>query len=647
MKIPEPLRRHENLAAALLLAGLVLLTYGFTLGLPFFHDDLPIMTWVSRHGWGDVWFSQENHYYRPLAFTFYKLGTLLPLGLRQGVLHSVNLLFLWAGGLLLAKVVQLSGRERRESYLAAVLYLLYPFLSEAVPWITALSHPQVAALTLLGAYGGLKAEREGKMGYWALAFFAALTAPLAHESGAVSAFVFGGIVLFACGWRSPPRLIRVALVAGVNVAIVGARALIPGAYTATDLAGLPDLLPNAFFFLHGLLYPVAPLLQAVLVRWGWHDFTLLTTAGLLLALLLALLAQRGGWRWIAQGLWWWAVAALPAVLALRYAALFVGERTYALAAPGIALLWAGLLVEVPRRLPRRWPRKALLTILVGVLLIQNLAYLHRQRTLYLRLDALYEDVLAAVAEENGALFVNLPAALTWEERTYPLVTDDVVFVPGGYTNLGEFIEVNLGEFREVRAATAPAIFEQTDPFWLSQGPWLEGEALRDFLIQGTVWLGRHDGRGSRFWVDYVGSISESSRPSQPVIAHFEGGPSLHHARVASLPDGRLALTLEWHGVDNVDGTVFVHLRDNTGQVVAQADGAALGGLLPLELWQRYEWIRDVRYLTPPPEARAPFTIQVGVYRGTERFPAFVDGERVPDDVVVVAVVEKIPGRSVD
>lgn len=644
MKIPEPVRRHENLAVALLLAGLVLLTYGFTLGLPFFHDDLPIMTWVNRHGWGDVWFSQENRYYRPLAFTFYKLGTLLPLGLRQGALHGVNLLFLWAGGLLLAKVVQLSGRGREESYLAAVLYLLFPFLSEAVPWITALSHPQVAALTLLGAYGGLKAEQEGKLGYWTLAFIAALTAPLAHESGAVSAFVSGGVILFACGWRSTERLIRVALVAGANVVVVGARGLIPGAYTATELAGLPDLLPNAFFFLHGLLYPVAPLLQAVLGRWGGHDFTLLAISGALLALLLALLARGGRWRWIAQGLWWWAVAALPAVLALRYAALFVGERTYTLAAPGIALLWAGLLVEVSRRLPQRWPRKALFTTMVGVLLVQNLGYLQHKRALYLRLDALYAEVLSATADGGHAPlgFVNLPAALTWEKRVYPLVTDDAVFVPSGYTNLGEFIEVNLGEFREVRTATAPAIFEQTNPFWLSQGPWLEGEALRDFVIQGPAWLGRHDGTGSRFWLDYVGSIAEDSPASSTALARFEGGPTLHDAHAVPLEDGRLALTLEWSGVDDVDATVFVHLRDGTGQVVAQADGAALGGLLPLELWQVHDRIEDVRYLTLPPDAKAPFTVQVGVYQGAERFPAFVDGERVPDDAVVVALVEQVP-----
>lgn len=645
MKIPEPLRRHENLAVALLLAGLVLLTYGFTLGLPFFHDDLPIMTWVSSHGWGDVWFSQENRYYRPLAFTFYKLGTLLPPGLRQGALHGVNLLFLWAGGLLLAKVVQLSGRERRESYLAALLYLLFPFLSEAVPWITALSHPQVAALTLLGAYGGLKAEREGRMGYWTLAFVAALTAPLAHESGAVSAFVFGGVILLACGWRSTPRLVRVALVAGANVVMVGARALIPGAYTATELAGLPDLLPNAFFFLHGLLYPVAPLLQAALVRWGGHDFTLLATAGLLLALLLVLVAQSGRWRWIAQGLWWWAVAALPAALALRYAALFVGERTYTLAAPGIALLWAGLLVEVSRRLPQRWPHKALFITMVGALLIQNLAYLQHKRALYLRLDALYAEVLSAAADEEQAPlgFVNLPAALTWEERVYPLVTDDAVFVPGGYTNLGEFIQVNLGTFREVQTATFPHIFTQTNPFWLSQGAWREGEAMRAFVTQQrTLWLGRHDGTGSRFWLDYVGSIAEDSPASSPAVARFEGGPSLHAAHIVPLEDGRLALTLEWRGADSVDATVFVHLRDSTGQVVAQADGAALGGLLPLNLWQRDDRIRDVRYLTPPPGAEPPYTVQVGVYRGAERFPAFTDGERVPDDAVVVAVVEQVP-----
>ncbi len=46
-------------------------------------------------------------------------------------------------------------------------------------------------------------------------------------------------------------------------------------------------------------------------------------------------------------------------------------------------------------------------------------------------------------------------------------------------------------------------------------------------------------------------------------------------------------------------------------------------------------VRDVRYVTLPEGAAAPFSVFVGLYRDAERFPAYVDGVRAPDDAVLV------------
>lgn len=80
------------------------------------------------------------------------------------------------------------------------------------------------------------------------------------------------------------------------------------------------------------------------------------------------------------------------------------------------------------------------------------------------------------------------------------------------------------------------------------------------------------------------------------------------------------------------------MRDVAHHLVAQADGPALGGMVPIWLWQAGDCIRDVRYVTLPPDG-GPYTVQVGVYNGDGRFPAYVGGARCPDDAAPVATIE--------
>ncbi|MGC9357200.1 MAG: hypothetical protein ACP5GX_05015, partial [Anaerolineae bacterium] len=446
---------HPYYIEALLFGLLVTLCYGFTLGLPFFHDDLPIMTWLGRNGWYEVWFSQENGYYRPLAFTIYRLGRSLPLGVQQVVLHGVNFLLLWGSALLLARILRRFGRDEGESLLAGGLLILFPFLNEAIPWITALSHPLVVFLTLLAAYAALRAEEE-KLGHlWLLSLGATILAPLAHESGAICGAIVGGLVLIRGGFRARWQTwIMIVLGGFLNVLVVVSRRFIPGAQTATQLAGLHDLPQNFFFFLQGLLYPLTPMLSPLIQR-GWHDFTVLSVSGGLLALwVLWLIHKSHRWKWSALALWWWGWGALPAAVALQFPALFVGPRLYALSAVGIVALWAGFITELGKRFGRLWLRRGVWLALTGLLVAQSLVYHQRQRALYDTLDNLYDEVLTLVTEEEHPSpgFVNLPAALTWEERLYPLVTEDVVFVPADYSSLSEFVEVNCG-WRDVDAVT--------------------------------------------------------------------------------------------------------------------------------------------------------------------------------------------------
>ncbi len=645
-KLRAWLRQHPALwVPPLLLAG-ALYCYGFVLHLPFFHDDLPILSWLESRGWREIWFSQENGYYRPLAFAIYRLGLYLPFGARQPFLHAVNLFLHWLSALLLFAIVRLTDRRLDRALLAGLLFLTFPFFSEAIPWVTALSHPQVVTLTLLAAWAALKAELEGQRAYWALSLTATALAPLAHESGMAAGALVGGGVLLQCGLRDVRRWGW--SVAGVvfNGAALVARRFIPGAVVAGSLAGLDDLLPNLLFFVHGLLYPVAPLLHRAVQAWGWHDLTLVGGGGLLLGGgLLALWLRDQERRWIPRALWWWLAGALPALLSLRYAAFFVGERLYALAAPGTVLLWAGLLTPGEGRPASR--RRALRlagALLAAALLIQNVAYLHHKRALYRYLETPFRELLAVTArpENRPAGFVNLPGALIWSERTYALTTENAVFVPSDYTHLRVFLAVNQGT-DGADVATHGPLFQETEPFWISQGPWLEGAAMRDFLARHrTNWLSRYDAEADRWQLWEVGAVlpEPPPAPARPV-ATFAGGITLDAAELApTAPAGTYRLALAWSLEQPVEGTVFVHVRDATGAVVAQADGAPLGGMLPFWAAAPGDRLHDVRHFTLPASAAGPYTLDVGLYHQEQRFPAWVAGVRAPDDAVRVTTFSK-------
>ena len=88
-----------------------------------------------------------------------------------------------------------------------------------------------------------------------------------------------------------------------------------------------------------------------------------------------------------------------------------------------------------------------------------------------------------------------------------------------------------------------------------------------------------------------------------------------------------------------DITVFVHLYDETGQLVTQADGYPLLGLFPPSEWQTRDIVHDLRYLALPASlADGRYSIVVGWYSPTtgDRLPALDrQGQLAPDGAIQV------------
>jgi hypothetical protein len=116
------------------------------------------------------------------------------------------------------------------------------------------------------------------------------------------------------------------------------------------------------------------------------------------------------------------------------------------------------------------------------------------------------------------------------------------------------------------------------------------------------------------------------------LAGYTLSPTVHAGQA-------LTLTFYWEAqtAADRDWTVFVHLLEGTGKLVAQADGQPFGGRYPTTVWGTGELISDAHALSlPDPLAAGPYQLLVGLYdlNSGERLALFdADGQPLPERAV--------------
>jgi hypothetical protein len=102
--------------------------------------------------------------------------------------------------------------------------------------------------------------------------------------------------------------------------------------------------------------------------------------------------------------------------------------------------------------------------------------------------------------------------------------------------------------------------------------------------------------------------------ANPISADFVGVGTLVGADVTSPNGSKVTLIWKADGTSAISYTVFVHLLDNNGQVIAQSDALPANGSRPTTSWVAGEYVVDLHELTfSKPDYRGPATIEVGLY----------------------------------
>jgi hypothetical protein len=627
--------------------------YGRAVGFAYFNDDpTGHFAWMEGQSTADFFRSSADYgYYRPVVFATLRATETLAGGHNPAVDHTLLLLLHAANAALVWLLAyRLSRGQPVYAWIAALVFIAFPFNYEAVTYVASLTHPLLLFWLLLTLHLYIWGRTAGRRAPLVLAGVTLVLGLLTHENGLMTVPALAGVewVLFRPptwrAWLRPwwpygvPALLYIPL-----------WLLIPKESAAT--LSLAATSSNAVPFLQSLVYPLLPLLRLDASETGLLD---------LAALLFLSATSALAWRASARRLWlfavgWVALSALPALLFLSPDYLYGSPRLSYVFSVGVGLLW-GLPVlwlwRAPALVARGGPawivsRWLLTAGLALAIVVPPLSFLRCQLDFYDEASVIVRQMAAIAAEtppDASLSFVNLPYFFSSTSThpdgcpsPYPWTSVGTVVVPP-YAQVRDFVRFNGGPDRPVSAVTYPGYA----PGWRTMGEVVDDEAFRALVGSGRV-------LAFDLLTGTYGDVSAGWRPGaatdRPALAAFGATLDLVEARLEN-QDTQLVVDLTWQVTGQPPGppAVFVHVYGPDGTLLAQADAPPGGGLVPVGLWRSGDVLAD-RAVLPLEVAALPagsYVIRVGLYdlATGERLPATAAGRPVADDAFEIGRIDR-------
>ena len=637
------------MAGLLVLVFIGLALYGFCVQLPFYIDDVIHLRWLQHSSLVDAlttngWLG----YYRPVHNTAWKL-LWLALGSPQApIYHGINVALHILNAVLVFYLARLGPGPQNLRYClaAGLLFLLFPFSYQAISWAAALPHPAVTACLLGSAVSYLVAQRRPSRPLKVLSISLALLAPFAHESGAIA-----GVLMTLVIWASEPQpaardVLRRSAPYWVCSAIgAAAHLLLRQGAPASNILNLEARWQNFAYFLQGLAYPVSPLakpLQGAGI--GLNDLwsVVLVSLPALLALFV-LLKIKGRGKPAAFAIGWYVILIAPSWLLLSFEYVIDGPRLMYSASAGAALLWAlPVTLAWPSR-PRLGP--ALARLFVAIIALGCMLFLlvrfDMLRQAGLAVSQLTRE-LACPGEGQTILDVGFPTFLAPQDTTYAVGHEGVPIVPN-YFAVGDLYWANAGCEAKIDSLTVTDIQKEWRYLHPARGGIISSEGVQSRLREASRVIVSNYDRPDILVFDAGGLAAQDTPPSPTYIAAYHGKLALLSYELERATS-QLRVTLRWQtwAPPPQETTVFLHLHNAAGDLVAQTDGLPVGNLSRLTFWEPGDVWRDTRVLPLPAGlAPGPYRLRVGAYpsAGGPRLAAVTpDGQRADNDSALIVEI---------
>ena len=605
------------IVAPIICVALTLFVYGSALRFAFtFDDPLDLPRAEGRSVWSLFSSSEGYAYYRPIPFVLWKMLRVAQGHYSEATLHGLTLAcHAGAAWLLYLLLRRLTGGHW--GLVASVLFITYPFSYQAAFGAHTLFHPLMTAAILLSlllyhlARTVTPATPPRTYSLLAGSVVAALVALWTHESGVIVFPLILGLeaLLFAQPHLAPstghrPPSTRPAwwpLLHGAATALFLVVWRIVPKFDRPDPWTRDSLLPNARYFLQGVIWPVAALLKPLGARLGFDPVRALWPAIALTLLVLVGLYLLGRRPWtplvalLAAG-----IVLFPAWLVLSWAYVEDAPRLLYPAAPAIAALWGLLpgLAFARRSVTIGW--RAATLLLLGALTLQNLAFIDLRRDMWAEGTTLVHGVADTAAARDGRalLYLNVPAWFAPKQPEYPVGHVGLTALPG-YVGLGRSVYIHRGIQPPIESrGYYPDLNGWKYDFNTHGGP----ASLDDFatLLRGVdaVYLVEMLPAGAR--IRNIGDLRPDAANRQATGPRFGGGIVLADANV-TFAGNALQADLTWDILAPVPGDVLpvLRVRDERGLVVAEWRKYPLADIAAPRLWQVGDRIHDRPLLSLP------------------------------------------------
>jgi hypothetical protein len=469
--------------------------------------------------------------------------------------------------------------------------------------------------------------------------------PFAHETGALIIPLIVAVELTQSSRSEPLRrkVRRVALWALPTLLWFLIWRTVPTSAGGETVGLNParNLLRNSLYFMQGAAYPLTWL-------GGWVRDTLgidgiAVAVGLsVLTLAAAALVQwhsdaprLSGLPWL-----WVGVAALPAIFFLPFSYVSAAPRVLMLTSVGVAWLWSDVLLHLANMnritLTRRRSFIGVSAGLCLAVLIQNYGFVRDRMQIYgLGGSVIHQAIAKTVAANKAgqaAIFINLPTWIAPPQAAYAIGQEGLVFMPAA-EKLDTLVSVSTGHPANIHTIRFDAIQPEVNYY-------------HGLMESTSTWASLTQAGGQVFVVQYapdqietqsVGELGVTTSVAEP-IARFGNAVDLLEAS-ATLSDTQLQIDLTWqvHELPVPDVTLFVHVFDASGQLVAQADGDPFAGAYPFWQWPPGSIARDRRYVEV---SGSGLSLRVGLYNratGERLVATSADGAPFADNAVLIPI----------
>ena len=620
-----PRRIPTGFQRDLIVVGVLFLTvaalYSPSLKYPFVWYDADDLLRAIKYSPANLFSGVANYqYYRPLIFLLWKL-ILAVWGADSAPIfhawligaHVLNSVLLYA----LARTLTL---RRSIAAVTALLFAVYPFSYQAVTWIIAHQPPSMifvlAGLLIYTRARITFRNQRASVIHHVLAITCLIAAMLMHESAFVSAGLVMLIEAYLFFTRRVPRLSLWPLLYIVITIILYV------IYSSAAKSSPPQAtfqLMTGLYLLQGLVYPAAMLLARVCQSTGCDS-----TAWLLPVSLVVVSALLISWRSNRTvllglfGLLWFGGSILPMWAGRDFVYNEYAPRLLYLAGAGAALAIAAAIGPIGASAQSRISagRLASLGVLTLIILQSGQFVLARQ--------PLHDDAFRLLEQENramftprsgSALFVDTVELFTYQENEFPLGWFGVLVSPW-HNHI--VTDLNL------RAENADWVIDPAHSQQVQDrsrlklefhGRVASPEQLRQAIATAREVYRVEATPDANLHVFQIAAIEHQADPATSFVTEWANSVRLITATVemeANMP----VLNLDWSIAGAIDShqTVFVHVQNVQGQIVAQADGDPIGGYAPLGSWTVGDRIRERRPLILPGNlAAGTYSISLGLY----------------------------------